>query len=160
MITIRSHSGIYTLEVKQFIGIPIAEAWDFFSSPGNLSKITPEQMGFIITSGAAGKMYTGQIITYKVSPFPGFTTNWVTEITHVSEGRFFVDEQRFGPYSMWHHEHHFEVQGNGVLMTDRVSYKLPFGFLGRIAHFIFVKKQLRQIFEYREKFLEQAYKQS
>jgi ligand-binding SRPBCC domain-containing protein len=160
MISIKSHSGIYTLEVKQFIGIPIAEAWDFFSSPGNLSKITPEQMGFIITSGAAGKMYTGQIITYEVSPFPGFTTNWVTEITHVSEGRFFVDEQRFGPYSMWHHEHHFEVQGNGVLMTDRVSYKLPFGFLGRIAHFIFVKKQLRQIFEYREKFLEQAYKQS
>ena len=160
MITIKSHSGIYTLEAKQFIGIPIAEAWDFFSSPGNLSKITPEHMGFIITSGAAGKMYTGQIITYKVSPFTGFTTNWVTEITHVSEGCFFVDEQRFGPYSMWHHEHHFEVQGKGVLMTDRVSYKLPFGFLGRIAHFIFVKKQLRQIFEFREKFLEQAYKQS
>jgi ligand-binding SRPBCC domain-containing protein len=158
MITIKSHSGIYTLEVKQFIGIPIAEAWNFFSSPGNLSKITPERMGFIITSEAAGKMYTGQIITYKVSPFPGFTTNWVTEITHVSEGRFFVDEQRFGPYRMWHHEHHFEVQGNGVLMTDRVSYKLPLGFLGRIAHFIFVKKQLRQIFEYRETFLEQAYK--
>jgi len=158
MITIKSHSGIYTLEVKQFIGIPIAEAWNFFSSPGNLSKITPEHMGFIITSEAAGKMYTGQIITYKVSPFPGFTTNWVTEITHVSEGRFFVDEQRFGPYSMWHHEHHFEVQGKGVLMTDRVSYKLPFGFLGRIAHFIFVKKQLQQIFEYREKFLENEYK--
>lgn len=149
MITFKSHSGIYTLEVKQILNISLAEAWDFFSSPGNLAKITPPHMGFIITSGTPAKMYPGQIISYKVAPFSGFKTNWVTEITHVSEGRFFVDEQRFGPYRMWHHEHRFEVQDNGVLMTDRVSYKLPFGIFGRIAHALFVKEQLKQIFSYR-----------
>ena len=157
MISFKSHSGIYTLEVTQFLKITLPEAWDFFSSPGNLSKITPEQLGFKITSGTPARMYTGQIITYKVSPFSGVKTNWVTEITHVAEGRFFVDEQRFGPYRMWHHEHHFEVQVNGVLMTDRVSYKLPLGFLGRIAHSLFVKNQLKQIFDYRETCLERMF---
>ncbi len=157
MITINSNSGIYTLEVKQFVKISLKEAWDFFSSPDNLSKITPEHMGFYITSGVPSKMYPGQIITYKVSPVAGIKTNWVTEITHVAEGLFFVDEQRFGPYRMWHHEHHFEAKNNGVLMTDRVSYKLPMGFLGRIAHFLFVQKQLKGIFEYREKCLEKLF---
>lgn len=157
MIQFKSHSGIYLLEVSQFLKISLSEAWDFFSSPGNLSKITPDHMGFEITSGIHEKMYTGQIITYKVSPFLGIKTNWVTEITHVAEGRFFVDEQRFGPYRMWHHEHHFEVKGGGVLMTDRVSYKLPFGFLGRIAHSLFVKNQLKQIFEYRETYLSKVF---
>jgi ligand-binding SRPBCC domain-containing protein len=158
MIQFRSHSGIYTLEVNQFVKISLAEAWDFFSSPGNLSKITPDSMGFRITSGNPGKMYPGQIITYKVSPFAGIKTNWVTEITHVSEGRFFVDEQRFGPYRMWHHEHHFEEQNGGVLMTDRVSYKLPMGLLGRFAHFLFVKNQLKQIFVFREAYLSQMFR--
>lgn len=157
MIRFKSHSGIYSLEVTQFLKISLTEAWDFFSSPNNLSKITPEHMGFEITSGSPAKMYTGQIITYKVSPFPGVKTNWVTEIKHVSEGLFFVDEQRFGPYRMWHHEHHFEVHGNGVLMTDRVSYKLPFGFFGRIAHYLFVKSQLKQIFVYRENCLKRMF---
>jgi len=157
MIRFKSHSGIYMLEVTQFLKISLPEAWDFFSSPCNLAKITPEHMGFKITSGTPAKMYPGQIITYKVSPFPGVKTNWVTEITHVSDGSFFVDEQRFGPYQMWHHEHHFEVQGEGVLMTDRVSFKLPLGFLGRIAHSLFVKNQLKQIFEYREIFLEKEF---
>jgi ligand-binding SRPBCC domain-containing protein len=157
MVTFQSHSGIYTLEVKQFLQISLAEAWDFFSSPGNLSKITPPQMGFITTSGTPAKMYPGQIITYKVSPFPGFKTNRVTEITHVSDLSFFVDEQRFGPYRMWHHEHRFEALDKGVLMTDRVSYKLPFGIFGRIAHGLFVKTQLKQIFEYRIAAMEKKY---
>lgn len=155
MITFKSHSGIYTLEVKQFVAVPMSEAWEFFSSPANLSKITPEHMGFHITSGIPQKMYAGQIIAYKVSPIPGIRTNWVTEITQVSEGRYFVDEQRFGPYRMWHHEHHFEAQNGGVLMTDRVSYKLPFGIIGRFAHLIFIRKQLKLIFEFRAKSLEQ-----
>ena len=157
MITFQSHAGIYTLEVQQFINSSLDEAWNFFSSPGNLSKITPQHMGFQITSGEPAKMYPGQIITYRVSPFPGITTNWVTEITHVSEGRFFVDEQRFGPYRMWHHEHHFENRDNGVLMTDRVSYKLPFGVLGRMAHFLFVRKQLNQIFAFRKEYLDRMF---
>jgi ligand-binding SRPBCC domain-containing protein len=157
MISIKSHSGIYTLEVKQFVKTSLSEAWDFFSSPANLQKITPPQMGFVITSGKPAKMYMGQIITYKVSPLAGIKMNWVTEITHVQEMRFFVDEQRFGPYRMWHHEHHFEVQGEGVLMTDRVSYKLPLGFFGRMAHGLFVKTQLKQIFEYRIAAMEKKY---
>lgn len=158
MVNFQSHSGIYTLEVTQFVNCSIDEAWHFFSSPGNLSKITPAHMGFQITSGTPAKMAPGQIITYRVSPFMGITTNWVTEITHVSEGKYFVDEQRFGPYSMWHHEHHFEIQGEGVLMNDRVSYKLPFGWIGKLAHALFVKRQLQQIFSFREEFLDKMFK--
>jgi ligand-binding SRPBCC domain-containing protein len=157
MISIKSHSGIYTLEVSQFMKISLIEAWEFFSSPGNLVKITPPHMGFIITSGIPSKMYPGQIITYKVSPVAGIKMDWVTEITHVDHESFFVDEQRFGPYRMWHHEHRFEIQGDGVLMNDRVSYKLPMGFLGRMAHFLFVRKQLEQIFRYREDYLEKIF---
>ncbi len=159
MIEFRSHSGIYTLRVSQWLNISMNEAWEFFSSPENLEKITPPHMGFVITSGSPAKMFAGQIITYKVSPIPGIKTNWVTEITHVDEQHYFVDEQRFGPYSMWHHEHHFEIQDNGVLMTDRVSYKLPFGFLGKIAHWFFVKKQLQKIFDYREEVLKKMFEQ-
>lgn len=159
MISFHSHSGIYSLEVKQFVNLSLVEAWDFFSSPGNLAKITPEHMGFEITSGQTEKMYPGQVITYKVSPFRVFKTNWVTEITHVSDGQFFVDEQRFGPYRMWHHEHRFDEKCDGVLMTDFVSYKLPFGFLGRIAHFLFVKNQLKQIFAFREVRLKEMFGQ-
>ncbi len=133
------------------------EAWDFFSSPANLSRITPEHLGFNITSGPPEKMFAGQIISYIVTPFPGFRTKWVTEITHVDYGRYFVDEQRFGPYQMWHHEHHFKETADGILMTDRVSYKLPLGFLGRIVHALFVKSQLEQIFEYRRVSLEKLF---
>ena len=159
MVTFQSHSGIYTLKVRQFIKCPMDEAWQFFSSPGNLSRITPVHMGFQITSGTPARMHPGQIITYRVSPFPGITTNWVTEITHVEEGKFFVDEQRFGPYRMWHHEHYFEAQGEGVLMTDRVSYKLPFGFIGRLAQTLFIKRQLQEIFSFREEFLNKMFTQ-
>jgi len=160
MISFHSHSGIYSLEVNQFLKIPLSEAWDFFSSPGNLSKITPAHLGFEITSGSVEKMFPGQIITYKVSPFPGFKTNWVTEITHVCERQFFIDEQRFGPYRMWHHEHHFKEQNGGVLMTDFVSYKLPMGVLGRLAHWIFVRNKIKEIFEFREKYLEEYFQGS
>lgn len=157
MISIKYHSGIYTLEVSQFLKIAQEDAWNFFSSPGNLSKITPPSMGFVITSGPAKCMYAGQIISYRVSPFAGFRSNWVTEITRVEERRFFVDEQRFGPYRMWHHEHIFEPKDSGVLMTDRISYKLPMGILGRLAHSVFVRKKLRRIFEFREITLNQLF---
>ena len=157
MISFRQHSGVYTLEVSQFLKIDMNEAWKFFSSPENLATITPPGMGFVITSGKSEKMFPGQIITYKVSPFPGFVTNWVTEITHVLAGSYFVDEQRFGPYRMWHHIHRFEEKQSGVLMTDQVSYKLPFGFIGRIAHGLFVKAQLKRIFEFREQKLNELF---
>ncbi|WP_370088248.1 hypothetical protein [Ekhidna sp.] len=157
MIEIKKHSGIYTLTVMQQLPIGLSEAWEFFSSPKNLERITPDHMGFIITSGKPGKMYPGQIISYKVSPLSGVKTSWITEITHVKEGEYFVDEQRFGPYRMWHHEHHFEENDQGVLMTDKVSYKIPFGFLGSIAQILFVKKQLKGIFEYRVKVLDEMF---
>jgi ligand-binding SRPBCC domain-containing protein len=157
MIQFSKHSGIYTLTVMQELPIGLHEAWEFFSSPENLEKITPSHMGFRITSGKPGKMYPGQIISYRVSPITGIKTNWVTEITHVDEGKFFVDEQRFGPYRMWHHEHHFEKLENGVKMIDKVSYKIPFGFLGHIAQAFFVKKQLENIFKYRILTLEKKF---
>jgi len=150
MISFRVHSGIYSLESSQFLNIGIERAWNFFSSPENLTTITPPHMGFVITSATPAKMFPGQIITYKLSPLPGIKINWVTEIAHVSEGEFFVDEQRFGPYAMWHHVHRFEEKNGRVFMTDSISYKLPLGIFGRIAHLLFVKRQLKQIFEYRE----------
>ena len=157
MVEFSKHSGIYTLRVMQKLPIGLAEAWNFFSSPVNLEKITPKHMGFRITSGIPDNMYPGQLISYRVSPLPGIKTNWVTEITHVENNRFFVDEQRFGPYSMWHHEHHFEELEDGIMMLDKVSYKIPFGVLGHIAQSLFVKKQLHAIFEFRRISLEKMF---
>lgn len=141
---------LYQLHSKQSIPISQQEAWDFLSKPDNLKVITPDHMGFNILSGADRPMFAGQIIQYKVSPFPGFTTKWVTEITHVKEGEYFVDEQRFGPYALWHHKHFINSIDGGVEMEDIIDYKIPFGILGQIAHPIIVKRQLKQIFKYRE----------
>ncbi len=157
MTKISKHSGIYTLESRQVLNATMETAWDLLSNPVNLQKITPAKMGFQITSGKPEKMYRGQIISYKVAPFAGIKTNWVTEITHVKERSYFIDEQRFGPYKMWHHEHRISPHSEGVLMYDRVSYKIPFGFLGHIAHALFIKKQLLKIFTYREKTLDKFF---
>ncbi|CAL2102848.1 Cell division inhibitor [Tenacibaculum sp. 190130A14a] len=158
MIAFKKHSGIYTLSTEQILEVPIKEAWDFFSSPENLQEITPSHMGFQITSAVESKAYAGQIITYKVGILPGIKSNWVTEITQVKEQDFFIDEQRFGPYSMWHHEHWFEELSNGnTLMKDKISYKIPFGFLGHLAQSIFIKKQLKGIFEHRYETLEKLF---
>ncbi|CAM1346093.1 SRPBCC family protein [Tenacibaculum crassostreae] len=158
MIHFKRHSGIYTLETEQELVVSIKEAWNYFSSPENLEKITPPSMGFQITSKVDKKAYEGQIITYKVSPLPFIKTNWVTEITKVKEECFFIDEQRFGPYKMWHHEHFFESLPNGnTLMKDKISYKIPFGFLGYLAQALFVKKQLTSIFKYRYNTLEELF---
>lgn len=116
-------------------------------------------MGFDITSGyAAGdKMHEGMIITYKVKPVLGIPLNWMTEITHIHDKVYFVDEQRFGPYDLWHHQHWFKAIDGGVEMQDIVNYKIPFGFLGDIANSIFVRKQLKGIFDYRFNKLEQMF---
>ena len=116
-------------------------------------------MGFNITSEIPKKMQPGQIITYRVGLLPGIKGNWVTEITHVNEPHFFVDEQRFGPYAMWHHEHIFEENENGVLMTDKVSYKLPLGGFGALFHGILVKPRLKEIFDHRTKVLNEKFNQ-
>lgn len=143
-------SKVYSLKTVQVLKTSIDEAWNFFSSPKNLQKITPEQLGFKIISQHHGeKMYAGQLIEYKVSPVLGIPLYWMTEITHVEDKKFFVDEQRFGPYSFWHHQHHFRETAEGVEMTDIVHYKVPFGFLGDIANTLMVKQQLNKIFSYR-----------
>lgn len=142
--------AIYSFQTRQLIPISIEQAWAFFSNPANLQAITPEGMGFQIISKFHGdKMYPGQLIEYKVRPVGNIPLYWMTEITHVQEGRYFVDEQRFGPYSLWHHQHHFKSVEGGVEMTDIVHYKIPFGWLGDLANFLFVKRKLREIFDYR-----------
>lgn len=145
--------SFFCLKTQIKLPISLSEAWDFFSSPNNLSKITPPEMGFIITNSPENKMFEGQIITYKVSPLLGIKINWMTEITTVKDQVYFIDEQRFGPYALWHHRHHFEEIEGGVIMTDEVNYKLPFGLLGVIANSLFIRKKLQFIFDYREKVL-------
>ena len=142
--------GVHSLKTVQFLPVSLEKAWDFFSSPANLATITPSYMGFAIKSKHhGGKMYPGQIIEYTVKPVLGIPLYWMTEITHVAEGRYFIDEQRFGPYSMWHHQHHFREVEGGVEMTDIVHYKIPLGALGDIANALFVRRQLNGIFQYR-----------
>jgi ligand-binding SRPBCC domain-containing protein len=143
---------IYILEKKQTLPITLDQAWDFFSSPVNLKKITPEYMGFEITSDLGdGSMYPGQVITYVVTPVLGIPMRWCTEITHVMDKKYFVDEQRFGPYSFWHHQHWFKAVEGGVELTDIVHYGLPLGILGQLANSLFVRSKLEEIFNYREK---------
>ncbi len=150
--------GFYQLKTTQKISAPPEQVWDFISSPANLKKITPDHMGFDITSGdLPDKMYPGMIISYKVSPLLGLKLTWVTEITHAEDKKYFVDEQRVGPYTIWHHEHIIEPAEGGALMKDIVSYKPPFGFLGSIANSLIIKKQLKEIFDYREKAIEKIF---
>lgn len=141
------------LEFKQFLPMTAEKAWEFFSNPANLSKITPAKMNFVITSNLPDKVYPGLIITYKVSPVLSIPMTWVTEITQVNEPYYFVDDQRAGPYAIWHHEHHFEKVENGILMTDKLFYKVPLGIFGNLLDRMFIHKQVEGIFKYREKFL-------
>ena len=146
---------VYTLHQTLTIPSTIEKVWDFISSPDNLKKITPDYMGFdITTKNLPKKIYPGMIVSYKVSPFLGIKITWVTEITQVRELKYFVDEQRVGPYKMWHHQHFIEPVEGGVLMTDIVDYQPPFGILGAIANQLIIKSQLNEIFSFRTKQLE------
>ena len=142
---------IYTRKSKQQLPISLDVAWEFLSDPRNLKVITPEYMGFFIVSGADRPMFAGQIIQYIVTPIFGIKTKWVTEITHVKDKQYFVDEQRFGPYSLWHHKHFIREIPNGVEMEDIIDYKIPFGIIGQLIHPLLVKPKLDEIFEYRHK---------
>ncbi len=149
---------IYTLTRKQLIKTSLAELWTFFSNAANLAEITPGDMNFRVISGdLPDKIFPGQIIRYKVSPLLGIPLTWITEITEVREPYFFVDEQRKGPYKLWHHEHLFEETTEGVWMTDTVSYQLPFGPIGQLAQPLLVKKRLEHIFDYRQKIIEKRF---
>lgn len=143
---------VHSIHAVQKLALPLDKAWEFFSRPDNLQEVTPTNLGFKIRSLYHGdKMYPGQIIEYTVNPVLGIPLYWMTEITHVEDKKYFVDEQRFGPYSLWHHQHHFREITGGVEMTDIVHYKIPLGFLGNIAHGLFVKSQLENIFSFRYK---------
>jgi len=148
---------MYTLEHTQRIPISLEEAWQFFQNPSNLSKITPSEMGFQILSEVPDQMYSGLFIHYKVTPLLGIRMNWTTEITHVKKHYYFVDEQRVGPYRIWHHEHHFKEINGGVEMLDRVNYQLPLGVIGKMVHPFIVEKKLNEIFNHRIKQVEEIF---
>jgi ligand-binding SRPBCC domain-containing protein len=144
-------------EYRQFLSISPEEAWTFFSSPQNLNRITPADMNFRILSGGDGPMHEGMMIQYTVTPLLGIPLPWVTEITHVKEGSFFVDEQRFGPYPLWHHLHRFDAVDGGVMMTDILHYRVPFGPVGKLLGRLFIDKKVNDIFEFRTNTLEKLF---
>lgn len=149
---------IYTLQRSQILPVTLQECWEFFSDPKNLPLITPPHMKFKILSMSGGeKMYEGQIIRYKVCPFPNIPVDWLTEITHVNAPYYFVDEQRSGPYKLWHHQHFFKEVQEGVEVSDEVNYIIPYGILGTLANYLFVEKQVSNIFDYRKKTLEKIF---
>ena len=148
---------IYTLERTELLQISLETAWDFFSNPNNLSKITPSELNLQITSGAEEKIYPGMIITYTVTPIPFFKSTWTTEITQLDPPHYFVDEQRFGPYKFWHHKHFFAQVGDQTQVRDLVHYSLPFGPIGRLANPLLVSRKLDSIFKYRSSCLRKLF---
>jgi ligand-binding SRPBCC domain-containing protein len=143
---------IHTLQTSQIFHASMERVWDFFSDPRNLAKITPPELGFTVLSELPERVHPGMMIEYRVRPLLGIPVRWLTEITHVEPGKFFVDEQRIGPYRIWHHEHHFaQLDGGRIEMTDKVTYVLPFWPFGELAHPFLVKPQLAKIFAFREK---------
>ena len=148
---------IFTKHTKQNLPITLEKAWEFLSDPKNLKVITPDYMGFNILSGADRPMFPGQIIQYIVTPIAGIKTKWVTEITHVKHLEYFVDEQRFGPYALWHHKHFIREIDGGVEMEDIIDYKLPLGFLGELVQPFLVAPKLEEIFDYRRKKLAELF---
>jgi ligand-binding SRPBCC domain-containing protein len=148
---------LYQLKIKQLLSISLDDAWSFFSDPRNLPKLTPGWLNLKITSHLPDEMYEGMIISYKVHPILGIPFNWVTEITSVNEKSFFIDEQRFGPYKFWHHQHHFKKIDKGVEMQDIVSYALPFDPISRPLNKLLVGNKIKKIFEFREEVLKKIF---
>jgi ligand-binding SRPBCC domain-containing protein len=143
---------------EQILPISLQEAWNFFATPKNLNEVTPKDLDFKILSELPERMYEGMMIRYIIKPMVSIPLHWCTEITHITDEKYFVDEQRQGPYKMWHHEHHFEAHKNGVLMKDILHYDIGMGILGSIAGALFVHKKVKQIFDYRYATLETYFK--
>jgi ligand-binding SRPBCC domain-containing protein len=148
---------VYEIQTSERYPISLQAGWAFYSDPGNLTKLTPPELAMEITGGTPEPMFAGQIITYRLKAIGGLRMNWVTEITQVNPHSYFVDEQRFGPYRFWHHEHRFEEIDGGLAVTDHVHYAMPFGPLGRVVHAVLVQKQLQRIFAFRRKILETTF---
>ena len=140
---------IHYLQQEQIIPAAVQKVWDYFCDPKNLNEITPADMNFEIVQGGNVKMYEGQIIEYRVEFLRGVRSLWLTEIAHVRDGEYFVDEQRVGPYRFWYHEHMFEKVLNGTRMTDRVTYVIPFGMLGDLLNAVWISRRLNHIFDFR-----------
>ena len=149
--------GFFQYKQEQFLPADLDVVWEFIAFPQNLKKITPPHMGFDIMGDPPKEMYPGMIIEYRINPFPIYRTVWVTEITQIREKEFFIDEQRVGPYKLWHHQHTVEKVDGGTLMKDIVSYQPPFGFLGTIANSIIVRRKIESIFAYRTQALEKIF---
>lgn len=148
----------HSLKTVQKIPATIEEVWQFFSDPSNLNNITPKEMKFrVISKHHGNSIYAGQIFEYKVSPIMNIPMYWMTEITHVVPHKYFVDEQRKGPYALWQHQHHFKIIEGGVEMTDIVHYRNPLGILGKLADTLFVKKKLEEIFRHRFEAVERRF---
>ena len=137
---------------------PLEEVWDFFSRPENLNEMTPGHISFNILSPIEGlEMYPGMIIQYQISPILNIPMNWVTEITQIRKHEFFIDDQRVGPYALWHHQHHFKAVEGGTEMTDILHYQVPFGLIGSIANWLFVERMVEEIFKHREVAVEKLF---
>jgi ligand-binding SRPBCC domain-containing protein len=150
--------AVHTIFQIQNIPAPLDKVWSFFANPDNLSRITPPDMHFTtLTTGQGDRIYAGQLIEYKLRPFPWWPSRWLTEITQVEPGHYFVDEQRRGPYSLWHHQHHFRTIAGGVEMTDVVHYTLPFGPFGDLANMLLVRRRLEDVFNYRLRQVEELF---
>lgn len=145
------------LKQEQFLPIGLEEAWAYFATPQNLNDVTPADMLFEVTSELPETMYEGLIITYTIRPMLNLPLKWCTEITHIREQAYFVDEQRMGPYRIWHHEHHFKAVPGGTLMTDLLHYEIGKSIFGWIAGELFVHQRVRQIFDYRYQALEKRF---
>lgn len=144
---------IYRIHRRQWLPIDLDTAWDYFWTPRNLEAMTPSFLRFRITSPLPQRIYAGLIITYRISAVAGIPMTWVTEITHVDEPRSFVDEQRIGPFRLWHHRHGFRAVDGGIEMEDTVHYVMPWGCLGRLVHRAFISRRLERIFDFRAGFL-------
>ena len=143
-------SKVYSLYSKQTVPKSLEEVWHFFSDARNLLRVTPPDLNLKVTNTVYGEeVYAGQVMTYTVKPLLGIPLAWMTEITHVEPLKYFVDEQRKGPYKLWHHQHHFKAIEGGVEMIDLVHYRLPFWPIGNIANGLLVKHELEKIFSFR-----------
>lgn len=140
----------FILERKTRVNADMQSVWQFFSNPRNLAVITPSSMKFtVLTAELKDEIYSGMLIKYKVSPLWNIPLKWVTKITDVNKTSFFADEQESGPYAYWRHEHSFKEEGDKILMTDKVMYTLPLGFIGRMVNGLVVRNKLKYIFDYR-----------
>lgn len=151
---------IHYLRREQWIPAPMEKVWEYFADPGNLNELTPPDMSFKIVSGGGRLMYEGQMIEYRVEFVRGLSSLWLTEISHVRQGEYFVDEQRMGPYRLWIHEHLFAPSRNGVLMNDSVTYAAPFGLLGDLVNAFWIRGRLQRIFDHRAQKIAQLFGES